>query len=156
MVGLSGCYRLGQVGSEVAGMSSFYGNAYTVTSDSPPQEAVDNLSSFFERQNIQLESVDNNTIKTKPKTMSNNNELGAGSQQTIRMKAVAEPTDNGSEIVVIAEYQAGATGEWSRAKAESGGDVTTPPGQAFKKLRNLLRQAYGEDSIEDTDADMNY
>lgn len=157
LVSLSGCYGLNQSITEaVTGVDTPNGNAFRVTTDSPPDEALQNLRSYFERQGFQIESVDDNTIRTEPKVMSSTNALGGGSQQTIRMRAEVKPADGGSEIVVVAEYQAGVTGEWRRAEVESAGDFTSTSGQAFKKVRDFLEQAYGGESVDDTSVDMDY
>lgn len=158
LVSLGGCFGIQESILESTGTADRPdGNAFRVSTDSSPDEAIKTLTSFLKRQDIQVASADNNTIRTKPKTMSGGgNELSGGSQQTIRMKAVAESGDGSTEIVVIGQYEAGATGEWKRAQAESGNPYTTTPGQAFMKIGDLLRQGYGGDSVDDTSVDMEY
>lgn len=153
----SGCYGINQsITESVTGIDTPNGNAFQVKTDSSPDKSIDNLSQYMQRRDFKVSRLNSNTITTEPKSMSSTNALEGEKEQIIRMKAVAQSSDGGSEIVLVADYQAGATGDWKRAKVESAGELNSTGGQAFKKVRNFLRQAYGGENVDDTNTDLEF
>jgi hypothetical protein len=149
---LTGCTGTAMsLSNSLYGTDAPNGNAVQATTDSPPEEAKKQLESYLVDQNIEISSSDGNTIRTGPATLTSSNELSGQSEETVRMIMRMQPSDEGTAVTVVAEAQAGATGEWKRIEADASGSR-----RALRKVHNFVEEAYGEDNVQYADTDLTY
>ena len=157
LIGLTGCFSAYNSFMEsVTGQDSMSGNAVSATTDISTEETMDGLREFLQREEIPIESAEGSTLRTGSAEMSNTGPGGRTSRQTMRMRAEVQPSDDGSKVAVVGEYQAGATGQWKKAKIGSASDIRSAQGRALARVHQLMVQGYGGENVEYTDADFEY
>lgn len=139
-------------------------NAFRVSFERPPHEALNDLRGHLETSNIKILSVNGDTLRSDPGDLHGG--LTQGMVPEIRLIAVAEATKKGSRITVKPEYLDPTSGEWRAASTQTNvlrgaflgtqGEETKPHIRAYTEVGRLLIGRYGTSVVKFVHSDLQY
>ena len=138
-----------------SGLNSTSTNEYdtiVVKYERPSQEALADFKKFLANNNLEISSINNNTIQTEPSKLgAQQYSMNASKTKEIKIMGLLKSSGDESSISVKAEYQDPSSGEWKNAKY-TGDDLRATYSYEvyFKQLHQLLVIRYGNENIDVT------
>lgn len=133
------------------------GNAMHIEFERSHEAVLEDFSTYLEDNGMEIDSTTNNFVRTTAGSISGPMSDG----QTLRIKGVVEPTDNGSYLVVITDYLDITSDDWIRANNKIKGlnankAYTSSEGRAFQSVRQILMSRYGQENVKEINSDLEY
>jgi predicted component of type VI protein secretion system len=147
----------------------FEGNTIKVNLQRSPEESLNDFKEYLQSHNFDIKSINEESLKTSPGILSivpnsGNRQAANTNQPEVRIKAVATSTENGSKMLVIAQYLNPSSGDWKQAYTDYGGfgnytsreSMSASYSQAFQSLRRFVVQRYGDENVDAVETDTQY